>query len=314
MSARIIDAHCHLVPLAYRAALEHSGRLMEDGFPCPDWNIDSHRTYMAETGIATSILSISSPHQMSGVSEEDLQLTGALNDEMAAISRADEKAFRFAACLPLPLVEASVREACRVLDELGAAAVKFPSNALGLYPGDPVLAPLMDALDARRAVVILHPCKPPAVPEGCFTAGPLPLFEFLGDTTRAVINLIAQNTVARWPNVRYVIPHMGSFLPPLVDRLSGITNLLASKGIGEAIDARRALDAFYFDLAGDTLDAPISALLTITSPEHLLFGGDYPYTPAPLVRGKIEKLLHYPLLQPYLDDILENNAVSLFEL
>lgn len=314
MSAKIIDVHTHLVSPAYRAALEKNGKLFEDGFPCPGWDAQAHLAFMEQAGIGTGILSVSSPHQMVGTPAEGLALTKQLNDYMAQLQHSAPDAFRFAACLPLPLVEESVSEACRALDELGAVAVKFPTNADGLYPGDERLAPLMDVLDARSAVVLLHPCKPPAYPTDCFTAGPLPLLEFLGDTTRAVINLITQGAAERWKNVRYVVPHMGSFLPPLIDRLTGITALLSSKGIGKAVDARKALENFYFDLAGDAPETCLPSLLQITTPERLLFGGDYPYTPAPFVSQKIERLRAYAPLQPHLDGIFSENARKLFGL
>lgn len=314
MSANIIDVHTHLIPPEYRSSLERTGRLMEDGFPCPAWSAEAHQAFMEQVGIRTCILSISSPHQMAGSSPEGLTLTKQLNDTMAALSRSDPKRFRFAACLPLPMMEDSVKEACRALDELGAVAVKLPTNADGVYPGDPRMDPLMDVLNERKAVILLHPCKPPAVPAGCFTAKPLPLFEFLGDTTRAVINLLTQNAAERWPNVRYVVPHMGSFLPPLVDRLAGITNILAAQGLGTAVEPRKALGNFYFDLAGNALEACIAGLLTITTPDHLLFGGDFPYTPAPLIAENIQKLREHPLTVPHLDDILAHNAARLFGL
>ena len=314
MSAKIIDVHTHIVPQIYREALERNGKLLDDGFPCPNWALEQHRSFMAELGIGTGILSLSSPHQMLGTPDEGLALTKAVNDCMAEISRAEPDAFRFAACLPLPLIEESAEEACRALDKLGAVAVKFPTNAQGLYPGDARLAPLMDALNEREAVVLFHPCRPPAFPTGCFTAGPLPLLEFLADTTRAVIDLIARGAVQRWPKIRYVVPHMGSFLPPLVDRLTGITAVLSAQGIGSPVDARKALDNFYFDLAGDAPETCLPSLLQITTPEHLLFGGDFPYTPAPLVGQKIERLRAYAPLQEHLDGIFCENARRLFKL
>ena len=314
MSANGIDVHSHIVPQKYVAALEQSGRLWEDGFPCPKWSTESQRAYMDSVGIQHCVLSVSSPHQMVGTMEEGLQLTQELNDQMAQMVKDDPAAFSFAACLPLPLVEESVVEAVRALDELGACAVKFPSNADGLYPGDERLTPLMDVLNERHAVVLLHPCKPPVVPQNCYTAGPLPLFEFLGDTTRAVINLLTAKVAERWPNVRFVVPHSGSFLPPLVDRLSGMTRAMAANGRGTAVDVRAALENFYFDLAGDALPAAVPALLKITTPDHLLFGGDFPYTPTQMVREHMDALLNDPQTAPFSEGIFYENARKLLHL
>ena len=309
----IIDVHTHMIPQCYRSALTEAGRITEDGFPCPPWNTEQHVAFMDEMGIDLSVLSISSPHHMHDLTDDEVDLTRQINDEMAALCRTNDR-FRFAACLPLPMVAESVAEACRALDELGAVAVKFPTNACGLYPGDPCLAPLMDALNERHAVVLFHPCKPAAVPEGCFTAGPLPLFEFLGDTTRAVIDLIARNAAERWPHIRYVVPHMGSFLPPLVERLAGITAILAARGKGEAIDPRKALRSFYFDLAGNALDASLTGLLTMTTPDRLLYGSDHPYTPQAEAKNNLRKIKTNSLLSPHLEKLFSQNAKTLLKL
>lgn len=314
MIERIVDVHSHIVPPEYVDALKRTGKLMEDGFPCPAWNVDAHRAYMEKAGIGHCVLSVSSPHQMVGSTKEGLELTQRLNDYMAELSCRDPETFSFAACLPLPLVDEAAAEAARALDQLGACAVKMPSNACGLYPGDERLAPLMDVLNEREAVVFLHPCKPPVVPKGCYTAGPLPLFEFLGDTTRAVINLLVSGVTKRWPAVKYVVPHTGSFLPPLVDRLTSMTQVMASKGIGEPIDVRAELEHVFFDLAGNALPAALPALLTVTTPDHLLFGGDFPYTPAEMVNGHIQKLCRSELTAPWIDDILAGNAKRLLKI
>lgn len=121
---------------------------------------------------------------------------------------ADHAACRgFAAVLPLPDVAASIQEARRTLALPGALGVKVPTNACGTYLGDPALDLLMAYLDSRHAIVTIHPTKPAAVPAGQFAAGHAPLFEFLADTTRAVLNLMTEGALDRYPNVRWVVPH-----------------------------------------------------------------------------------------------------------
>jgi predicted TIM-barrel fold metal-dependent hydrolase len=309
----IIDVHTHIIPECYRAALTDAGRIMEDGFPCPPWSVQQHIAFMDKVGIDVSVLSISSPHHMQALTAKEVALTRQINNEMAALTRKNAR-FRFAACLPLPMVEESVAEACRALDELGAVAVKFPTNACGIYPADARFAPLMDELNRRNAVIMFHPCKPAAVPEGCFTAGPLPLFEFLGDTTRAVIDLIANNVPARWPNIRFVVPHMGSFLPPLMNRLAGLSKIPSQQKMVDPIDLPKALQSFYFDLTGNALDAAIAGLLTMTTPDRLLFGSDFPFTPVPMAKENLRILQNHPLTAPHLEEICVKNANKLLHL
>src|SRR5262249_51178932 len=57
-----IDVHAHYLPDAYRAALLAAGHDRPDGFPqVPDWSVEEHLAAMDRLGIATSLLSISSP-------------------------------------------------------------------------------------------------------------------------------------------------------------------------------------------------------------------------------------------------------------
>jgi hypothetical protein len=57
-----IDVHAHHLPDFYRAALLAAGHETPDGFPqIPEWSAVEHVAVMDRLGIATSMLSISSP-------------------------------------------------------------------------------------------------------------------------------------------------------------------------------------------------------------------------------------------------------------
>ena len=57
-------------------------------------------------------------------------------------------------------------------------------------------------------------------------------------------------------------------------------------------------------------------MLTITTPDHLLYGSDYPYVVPKVLTASIERLKAYLKkeadLAPYYDMILEGNARALF--
>ena len=57
-----IDVHAHYLPASYRERLLDTGHEQPDGFPhIPDWSAEEHVEVMDRLGIATSLLSISSP-------------------------------------------------------------------------------------------------------------------------------------------------------------------------------------------------------------------------------------------------------------
>lgn len=310
----IIDAHCHFLTEEYVSALKRYGRIAEDGFPIPSWSLEDQLSYMEETGIDHALLSLSTPHQHFGEDGFAAELSRSINEAAAELKKKYPEKFSFAACLPLPNADLAVKEAVYAYDVLGACAVKAPSQANGVYLGDERFTPLMEELERRKGVMLIHPSKPQVVPAGCFTSGPLPLLEFINDTTRAVINLIAQGTLEQYPHIRVVVPHCGSFLPNIIDRLSGITKVLAAKGAGKEVDVQRSLGALYFDLAGDAYPRGIQIVRSLAKDSHLLFGGDFPYTPVPFVAEKVRHMQEDESLSESLEDIFSGNARRLFGL
>ncbi len=102
------------------------------------------------------------------------------------------------------------------------------------------------------------------------------MVEFLFDTTRAVVNLVLNGVVARYPGVRIVVPHAGATLPVIADRVSAFSLVLDTD---PAADVLRDLAGLHFDLAGMPLPRQLDALLALTTLGHLHYGSDFPFTP-----------------------------------
>ena len=70
-----VDVHAHFLPHSYRALLERTGHGQPDGMPAvPGWSAEAHLALMDRLGIATSLLSISTPgvHLGSGTSAAEV--------------------------------------------------------------------------------------------------------------------------------------------------------------------------------------------------------------------------------------------------
>ena len=81
----------------------------------------------------------------------------------------------------------------------------------------------------------------------------------------------------------------------------------------QPVDVVANLSRLYYDLAGAPTDEVIDALLTITTPDHILYGSDYPYVAEPvLIQGK--NALHSRLAQHGLEPqaVFSDNAKRLF--
>ncbi|MDE5800925.1 MAG: amidohydrolase [Paramuribaculum sp.] len=311
-----IDVHSHVVTDEYIQYLKDNDALMEDGYPLPRWDVDAHLEFMDSTGIARSVLSLSSPQPWFGDVAESTRVIRSVNERMAEAKRDHPDRFLWCAALPQPDMEASIAEAIYALDSLGADGIKLATSVAGIYLGDPIYEPLMKVLDEREAVVILHPVKPDPVNESTFTGGPIFVYEYPAETTRAVLNMVAHNVMTRYPGIKVVVPHAGSFLPYAVPRLRGGYPLLLQQGLTEPIDIDGNLARLYYDLAGGPSAQAVKMLLSITSPDHLLYGSDYPFVPAPVLEKIVRKvrqaIVEDTELGEYAEDIFRKNAMKLF--
>ena len=269
---QVIDVHCHNIFPEFTEFLERHGAAMKETFPLPQWDIDTHLEFMENAGIGKAILSMSAPQPYYGNTDECTRIVRFYNEASARLKSDYPGKFLFCASLPLPDVEAAIKEAVYALDTLGADGIKLATNSRGQYLGDPALDTLMSVLNERHAVVILHPHKPVPVNDTLIAATPLAIYEYPAETTRTVVNMIVHNVPARYPNIRFVIPHCGSFLPLALPRMKMVHPAMLAKGLMNSIDWEANLKNLYYDLAGGVTPEVIKMLLAITTPDHLMYG------------------------------------------
>ena len=306
----VIDVHSHVIPTEFVSALENEGRIMDEGFPLPKYDVDGHLNWMNEAGVETSVLTLAAPQPTSPY------VVRKTNEAAARIKRENPCRFLFCAALPLPDVDAAIREVKYALDTLGADGIKLATNVQGQYLGAPELDTLFAVLNERHAVVILHPHRPEPVNREVMQQTPLAMQEYLSETTRAVTNMISRNVLARYPNVKVVVPHCGAYLPLAVPRMKSLAPVMqANKLVGD-IDWEANLAALYYDLAGAHSPEVIRMMLTITTPDHLLYGSDYPYVAPQVLTQSLARMNQYltsePDLAPFKEMILWKNAKWLF--
>ena len=193
----------------------------------PDWSVAAALDVMGRAGIGTAVLSVSSPgvhlgHDSLAESRAARDLARHVNDAGAKIVASHPGRFGLSAVLPLPDVDGSLAELSRAYDELGADAIALDTNYHGRYLTDPAFAPVLADMDARAAVVTLHPTSPPGAERTTF-GRPAPMIEFLFDTTRCVVDLALSGTLARYPQIRWIVPHAGAVLPVLAHRVAAMS-------------------------------------------------------------------------------------------
>jgi predicted TIM-barrel fold metal-dependent hydrolase len=112
---------------------------------------------------------------------------------------------------------------------------------------------------------------------------PAPMFEFLFDTARAVINMFLSGVITRCPDITFSVPHCGGTLAPLLDRVAAFSTLVPAAGIDPSVNAAfiydRLKEQFFFDMAGVSWPNQAKMLAPYVGTDQLLYGSDYPFTP-----------------------------------
>lgn len=172
----------------------------------------------------------------------------------------------------------------------------------------------MEVLNERGAVIITHPHKPATNNETLTSVVPLASYEYLAETTRAILNMVGQNIMVRYPRLKVVVPHCGSFLPLAVPRMQSLMPVMNGVGYLQGVNIAKNLEALYYDLAGAATPETIRELLTITTPDHLLYGTDYPYVAAPVLQRNLSVLKKnlQNIVPDKIENILLGNAKKLF--
>jgi 6-methylsalicylate decarboxylase len=307
-----IDVHFHYLSPQYREKMIDAVGGSPDGFAAPQWSVEATLAMMDRMGIATGMLSVSSPGVHFGNDAKARLLARSVNEFAASTIGDHPGRFGGFASLPLPDVDGAVEEIAYALDTLKLDGVVLLTNFNGVYLGDKRLDPVFEELNRRGAVVFIHPTSPICWQQSAL-GYPRPMIEFTFDSTRAVVNLIFSGTTARCPKLRIIVPHAGGTLPFLARRIGMFGRGFLGGGGKDPVIAEEQLRRLFYDLAGSPGSNALAPLLEMTERSHILYGSDYVHTPEAVVSAHLAELLSSQLLSP--DDyraIGRGNALALF--
>ena len=311
-SRRRIDVHHHILPPEYVATMGASAI----GAPAPNretprWQVSDSLNAMDRTGITNAIVSVSAPGVLMPDAGRTKTLARSCNEFAAQMVRDHPARFGMFACLPLPDVDAAMKEIEHAFDALKTDGVGLMTNYADRYLGDPAFVPVFDELNRRKAVVYVHPtsCNCNA---GILESQPYSLIEFPHDSTRAVTSLLFSGTFTRCPDIRFIFSHAGGTLPYLATRIALIGSLdrdLAKRAPGGVMPALKKL---YYDTASSANPITFGALMKFVTPQNVVLGTDFPFIPEVGMKATLDGLRNLGLGDADLRAIEGENASGLF--
>lgn len=289
---RIIDVHNHYYPPVYIDALRSGESLVRvemdaEGNPHihypGDYNVAvaGHRDIayrqgvLEREGVDTQIITLTTPGTHVERPALAVRYARMVNDALAQVVA--DRAPRFAALATLPLNDpaASVAEFQRAIEELKFPGAMLFSNVNGVPLADERFWPIYDVANQHGAVLHIHPTSPVGV-EAMTQYWLMPLVGFLLDTTLAAAHLVFAGVAERFPNIKWVLSHLGGTIPYLAERLD--------RGFHAFEECRRNISrppsdylrTWYYDTVNFDPDA-IRLAIQFAGVEHILAGSDYPH-------------------------------------
>jgi predicted TIM-barrel fold metal-dependent hydrolase len=279
----IVDLHAHHSSQAYidtlmrigGRSLPESARALTAG---PTRPVDPNELTvrferMADAGVELQVLSPAASPPYAEKVEDAIEVCRLLNDGYHDLTKQYPDKLAAFVSLPLPHIDASLGEMARGLDELGMLGVTMNCSVFDRSAAEEEFEPLYEEMNRRGAVLFYHPIQngicSPMINDYKYTVSVGASLEDMA----IVLHLIARRIPQRYPNIKYVVPHLGGMVSMQLERLD---NQAPSQhpGLPEppSVTARR----LYYDTVSHGSQAALRCAWMAFGASQLVAGSDYP--------------------------------------
>jgi predicted TIM-barrel fold metal-dependent hydrolase len=266
-----IDIHHHFGPPVWVAEVKGRPLLQPSN---TTWTPAKSIEDMDQGNVAASVISITNPGLWFGDKAVTTRLARGCNEYAAKLVTQYPNRFGFFAAMPLPDVDATLKEIAYAYDTLKADGVGFFTSYGDTWLGNAAYRPVLEELNRRNAVVHVHPTAANCCRDLTYAPGVGPgSMEYGTDTTRAITGVCFSGDASRFPNIRWIWSHAGGTMPFLAGRIDGASRNSKSEMPNGLMGE---LKKFYYDVAGATNVGAIASLKQLVNAEKIMFGTDFP--------------------------------------
>jgi predicted TIM-barrel fold metal-dependent hydrolase len=264
-----IDVHHHYGPPTWVEAMKGNKLLQVAN---TTWTAEKSLEDMDRGGASAAVISITNPGIYLGDKPQAVRLARECNEFGAKVVQGHPTRFGLFAAMPLPDVDATLKEIAYAYDQIHADGVCFMTSFGDTWLGNAAYRPVFEELNRRNAVVFVHPTAADCCRSLNYGVAPGSM-EYGTDTTRAITDVCFSGYAAHFANIRWIWSHGGGSMPFLAGRISG-----ASAAHKEQMPngMMAELKKMYYDLAGAANPGVVASLRQLVTPDKILFGTDFP--------------------------------------
>lgn len=266
-----VDVHAHHYPEKYVSCLSRYGKDTSHTGKAPGagLTLDQRLDLLDSSGIRVQVLCVGAQQPYFAKAEEAITGAKMANDLYADVCKKYNGRYEAFAAVPLPHVDAALKETQRALDELGMVGVNLGCSVAGRPLDDKAFEPLFAELNRRSAVVFLHPqgmgCGPLIDDYGLnFTLG-APFEDCI-----SALRLVMAGIINQYPKMRVIVPHLGGPLPFLRMRLDG--SLRGRVDFKPSEEIKR----LWYDTVNENIPS-LHCAREAFGADRLLLGTDFPH-------------------------------------
>ena len=338
MAQKTVDVHCHYFPKEYIDYLISRGKdkspyCIHDGGThyrmyfkgVPVGHIDRAGHYDLEArirdldaaGLDIQLLTVTLPGPETLERDIGVYWAKRCNDYLQDAAQKYPGRFYHMASLPYQDVDAACEELERC-KKMGAVGIQMFSNINGEAPFLEKFHPIYELADKYDMPLLLHPTLPLTAPVMDMMKLPYQLWGYTLDTSMAVMSMIFQGVLAKYPKLTLIHCHLGGTVPYFVRRIQD-----AYKGYGKewGIELKEPPDITYqkrvYPDTTSFYSPAMKCCLEWMGPDHLMMGTDYAHRvgdPEGAIKAIKEIGAEFGLKPDQIDLMLGKNAERIFHL
>ncbi|KAA8882014.1 amidohydrolase family protein [Nocardia colli] len=247
-------------------------------------DLDTRLREMDELGQDMAVLSLNPPGVQPYPAAAAVPLAREFNDALAAIVRRHPDRFGGLATVAPQDPVAAAAEVERAVGPLGLHGVMINSHTGGRYLDEPQFAPLLEAAEANRAPIYLHPRAPSMLAAYRDYGLPGAIWGYQAEAGLHAMRLILSGTLDRYPGLTIVLGHLGEGIPYWLRRIDN-RHAFATRTAGAATPMRPlsiAPSEYFrrnFVVTTSGIDDPdvLELALRTVGADNIMFAIDAPY-------------------------------------
>jgi len=263
---------------------------------------------MDRVGIDVEVVSLSTPNVFFADASHQPEIARMVNDAYAELSATHPARFKGFASIPMDDADAALRELHRAINELKMNGVILLSNIGGQPLTAPQYRPFFEEANRMKLCILLHPMLPAnADPFREYVLGPIVGFMF--DTTLAVARMCYDGMFKDFPDIRWIVGHLGGAVPYLMERMDN--------GYRDFVECRAKIDelpsTYLKRLYYDTVNFNPHMLMMVRNmigSDRMVLGSDYPHLLGSIDRA-VSSIVNLDVAEEERQRIFEGTALSI---